>query len=315
MSPEKIKRQYIAITVDFCNGVLGSRSQQSYDQVFDGTALIDGEVRKTFSKKGIKFTFFVRADYQVKYQFDHISSLFDKYRPFWMEVQQKGDEIGWHPHLYRLRGNIWTPQTDGPGVERQLKTCFVELPMDVFFISSARLGEGMMTNYSINTLDKIGLKADSTALPGRMRKDADRHFDWAKAPVTPYHPSRFDYSSPGLPGGNLDLLEIPFTMVTTMTSYDKEPLKRYLDLTFDPAVLGPGLKEAIKTSPYTVAVIHPSFILGDAGDHKLISAGVDTVKQNIANILAATDMVGRKPTFVRIRDIYDSIEGEKAAGR
>jgi hypothetical protein len=180
--------------------------------------------------------------------------------------------------------------------------------MDVFFITSARVGEGRMTNYAINALDKVGIKIDSTALPGRKRHDLERSFDWLKAPFTPYHPSRFDYSSMGLPGGSLSLLEIPFTMVETQAPYDSTPLKRYLDLTFEPKFLGPGLKAALKASPYTVAVIHPSFMLGDTGDNQLVCPGASTVKQNVANIIAATRMIGRNPVFVRIRDIYDIIE-------
>jgi len=300
--------QYIAITSDFCSGVLGSRAQENYDIVYEGVQIIDGEIRKAFSRDGIRFTFFIRADNQVKYTFDRFNALFYRYRPFWLKVQQGGDEIGWHPHLYRLRGNLWTPQIDGPGVEWQLKNCFVELPMDEFSISSARIGEGMMTNYAINTLDRIGIKTDSTALPGRIRNDAERRFNWLKAPINPYHPSRFDYASPGMPGGNLTLLEVPFTMVTTMAPYDKEPLKRYLDLSIDPHLLAPGLKEALRSSLFTVAVIHPSFLLGETGDHELLSPGPDTVKQNIANILAAIGMINRKPKFVRIRDIYNMHE-------
>jgi len=300
--------QYVAITSDFCSGILSSRVQENYDLVYEGVQIIDREIRKAFSREGIRFTFFIRADNQVKANFDRINALFYRYRPFWLKVQQEGDEIGWHPHLYRLRGNLWMPQTDGPGVERQLKNCFVELPMDEFYIASARIGEGMMTNYAINTLDKIGIKADSTALPGRMRNDEERRFNWLKAPVHPYHPSRFDYASPGMPGGNLTLLEVPFTMVTTMAPYDKEPLKRYLDLSIDPTILGPGLKEALRSTPFTVAVIHPSFLLGETSDHELLSPGSDAVKQNIANLLAAINMIRRKPKFIRIRDIYDMFE-------
>ncbi len=310
MPPETDRTQYIAITSDFCTGILGSREEREFTKVFEGTKRLEEGIRKSFAGEGINFTFFIRADNQVKYWYDRVSFLFDHYRSFWMEIQHKGDELAWHPHLYKLRGNTWIPQTDGPGVERQLKNSFIELPMDVFFIASARIGEGMMTNYAINTLDRMGIKADSTALPGRMRKDMERSFDWRKAPLAPYHPSRFDYSSPGLPGGSLELLEVPFTMVTTMAPYDKEPMKRYLDLSFDPSVLGPGLKEAIKSSPYTVAVVHPTFTLDDATDHELISPGIDTVKQNIANIVAATNMLGRKPKFVRIRDVYDKITGD-----
>ena len=304
--------QYVAITSDFCSGILGSREHDDYGLVYSGTCLIDEEIRRTFSKSGIRFTFFVRADNQIKYSHDRVNALFYRYRPFWLRLQQEGDEIGWHPHLYRLRGNVWMPQTDGPGVERQLKNCYVELPMDEFNITSARIGEGFMTNYAINTLDKVGLKVDSTALPGRMRNDEERRFNWAKAPIDPYHPSRFDYASYGMPGGNLTLLEVPFTMVTTKTTYDTEPLKRYLDLSIDPTILGPGLKEALRASPFTVAVIHPSFLMGATADHQLLSPGPDTVKQNIANLIAAIGMIGRKPKFVRVRDIYSIFEGGTA---
>ncbi len=299
------RKQYIAITVDFCDGIITSRSESNYLHVYEGCKVISGPIREAFKAEKIPFTFFVRADNQVKFMFDRVSYLFDRYRPFWLEAKQRGDEIGWHPHLYRLRGSVWMPQTDGPGVERQLKSCYVELPMDVFNITSARIGEGMMTNYSINTLDKLGIKADCTALPGRVRNDADRKFNWSKAPAVPYHPSRFDYSSVGLPGGNLNLLEIPFTMVETKASYDTEPIRRYLDLTFSPSFLGPGLRDAIRRSPFTVAVIHPSFIQGAAGDNEFISPGPETVKQNIVNLIAAAQVIRREVEFVTIRQIRE----------
>jgi hypothetical protein len=308
------RKQYIAVTVDFCDGIVtSSRADSDYAPVYEGCKAITGPIRDAFKKEKIKFTFFVRADHQIKFLFDRVSALFDRYRPLWLEVKQKGDEIGWHPHLYKLRGSVWMPQTDGPGVERQLKSCYVELPMDVFNITCARIGEGMMTNYSINTLDKLGIKADCTALPGRTRNDKDRKFNWSKAPAVPYHPSRFNYSSVGLPGGNLSLLEIPFTMVETQASYDEEPLKRYLDLTFSPEFIGPGLKDALKRSPFTVAVIHPSFILGGGGDSEIISPGIETVKQNIANIVAAARSIGRDPEFVCIRDILEQV-GKRVPG-
>ena len=310
MSPDTKNNQYIAITVDFCDGILTSRSSKNYDLVFEGCKLLHDEVRRAFKNEDICFTYFIRADNQIKYQFNRTSYLFDYYRDFWMEANQFGDEIGWHPHLYRLRGSVWLPQTDGAGVERQINSCYVELPMDVFFITSARVGEGRMTNYAINSLDKIGIKADSTALPGRVRNDNERSFNWSKTPTHPYNPSRFNYGALGLPGGRLNLLEIPFTMVETLAPYDLAPLKRYLDLTFEPSILGPGLKNAVKDSPFTVAVIHPSFILGGGAGNELISAGIDTVKQNIANVMAAVQVIGREPKFVRIRDIHEIYTGK-----
>ena len=307
MSPKDSKAQYIAITVDFCDGVLGPRSGDNYQLVVEGVKTIDKDIRDAFSDYEICFSFFIRADNQIKYRFDRVSYLFDKYRGFWLDVQGRGDEIGWHPHLYRLRGSVWLPQTDGPGVERQLKNCFVELPMDSFDIASARIGEGMMTNYAVNTLDRMGIKVDSTALPGRKRNDEERRFNWVKAPSNPYHPSRFDYASPGLPGGSLNLLEIPFTMVRTKAPYDAEPLERYIDLNFNPEILAPGLEAAISNHPFTVAVIHPSFIQGMGEDHELLSPGVDTVKRNIAGLVEAAVNLGRKPRFVRLRDIYNKV--------
>ncbi len=305
MSPDAKNNQYIAVTVDFCDGILATRSGKNYERVFQGCQLLDEQIRKEFKNEEICFTFFIRADDQVKYQFDRSNYLFDFYRDFWMKASQVGDEIGWHPHLYRLRGSLWTPQIDAPGIERQIKGCYVELPMDTFFITSSRIGEGRMTNYAMNTLDKVGLKTDSTAMPGRVRNDSDRSFDWSKTPVHPYNPSRFGYGSLGMPGGSLNLLEIPFTMVETLTSYDKAPLRRYLDLTFNPDVLKPGLKNAIKQSRFIVAVIHPSFIVGGGDGNELILPGIDTVKRNIANILAEAADAGREPKFVRVRDIYE----------
>ena len=39
----------------------------------------------------------------------------------------------------------------------------------------------------------LGLKADSSCIPGRQRKDREKFFDWSKAKNCPYFPSDYDY--------------------------------------------------------------------------------------------------------------------------
>ena len=51
----------------------------------------------------VPITWFIRVDQQVRQHFGSALHLFDGHREFWLSGMQRGDELGWHPHLYHLR--------------------------------------------------------------------------------------------------------------------------------------------------------------------------------------------------------------------
>ena len=96
----------------------------------------------------------------------------------------------------------------------------------------------------MKALKKIGLKADSSSLPGRIRNDKEKLFDWSNSPNQPYFPSKNDYQKSS--EVNENFVEIPMNTISTKCSYDKSHLLRYANLAFKNEVLQNGLKDYIK---------------------------------------------------------------------
>ena len=49
----------------------------------------------------VPITWFVRADGQLESILGNAAYLLETYEKFWTNVKEAGDEVGWHPHLYR----------------------------------------------------------------------------------------------------------------------------------------------------------------------------------------------------------------------
>ena len=99
-------------------------------------------------------------------------------------------------------------------------------------------------------------KFDSTALPGRKRKDDIFNFDWINTPNQPYKPSKKDYRIPAKKQSR-KFTEIPFTMIPIKTFYDKKYYNRYLNLTFDSKLLARGLKKIKCNTKKIISTFHP----------------------------------------------------------
>lgn len=299
----------IALTFDaeadvFDRSLGGEPSVQtpSWRGIEEGIPLIDEVLRGHADSSGARAcaTWFVRGDRQIGALFGSPSDLLEKYRAAWEERIARGDEIGFHPHLYRHAAGEWRQETDAAALREQLTETLAAMRSAGFDPRSSRIGEAFGSNEVMAALDQLGLQCDSTAMPGRVRRDAERQLDWGTTPQQPYHPSTADYRQPGTP--KLRLLQVPMSMIETKTDYDRAPLLRYADLSFHHEVLRAGLGAFLATAPLLVTVTHPSTVLPGIAPqpHGLISFDLANFRRNLDFILAECARLGRGHRFITI---------------
>src|SRR6266581_4576470 len=121
------------------------------------------------------FTWLLRADEQVRTLQGAYGWVVQAHEAFLRSLQQTGDELGWHPHLWR----------------RDLGTgSWVQELQDV--------------DWQVDMLERA--HADLTALPGyrtltgRLPARRENLFDWYVSPRAPFQPSRADYRRPAREG-------------------------------------------------------------------------------------------------------------------
>jgi len=142
---------------------------------------------------------------------------------FWREFESQGDEIGWHPHLWRWseQRRCWYQEIHD---ERWMSTClekghseFLKLAKD---LTSMRSGWSFHSNFTIRKVNDLGLLTDLSALPGLKHSgcadERGSHFineyDWSITKDKPYFPSERDYRRPRKGDErSLEILEIPIT--------------------------------------------------------------------------------------------------------
>jgi len=256
----------------------------------------------------LAITWFVRCDCQIKAQYGKCDHLLSRYNDWWKGRIEVGDEIQWHAHLYRFEEGTWRQETDIRPLTKDLlegKRAFEEFGVMPTVI---RIGEAYHSNELMLSLNKIGLRADSSALPGRKRSDDEKVFDWESTPNHPYRPSRHDCRIPGTPG--LGLWEIPMNTVPTQVSYDNAPLLRYINPAFHPnAYKNTEVTSFLSEHDVVVSVMHPFEILSEffsdseMNVHPLLSFDPRAVQNNMKTIIAVTHTIGKKIRFVTMSEL------------
>jgi len=250
-------------------------------------------------------TWFVRVDEQLEYAYGSPAYLLERYGNMWRSYRKEGDEIAWHPHLYRRNQNGWELEIDQEPLHRQMGKAYQSMLDLGYKPLSSRIGESYGSYDLMMKLDMLGISCDSTAMPGRKRKDTSRIIDWEPTPQKPYYPSKLDYRVSG--EDHFNLLELPMSMVTSRTEYDKQSLKRYVDLSFRNDVIGIGLREYISKAELLVTVTHPAGVLTGVydGDHGLVGFSMDNFRKNVDTIIDACESAKRTFEFITINQYYN----------
>jgi hypothetical protein len=166
-----------------------------------------------FSHQKVPVTWLMRVDNGPVH--DQMLVLF---RDKILELKSNGDEIGIHIHTWSWDSELskWV-QTTNPADET--KIVFDSVGMFKrnlgFAPLSVRMGWTAISNEIMRALSENGLLVDASALPGVSSSGKfggrDNIFDWSRVPTTPYHPSSYDYQSPG----DLKILETPISSLAS----------------------------------------------------------------------------------------------------
>lgn len=239
---------------------------------------------EVFAARGVRATWFIRADNQLADVYGNAAWLLEEYEDLWSSLRDAGHDLAWHPHVYR-RGESggYETETDGSRCAEQLEWIHGDLTARGHRFGAVRVGEAFHANEAMQTLDRLGLRIDSTAIPGRKRNDAGRMFDWEPTANEPYHPSRTDYRVPGPDA--LSILEVPMTSIPIRAPYDEVALRRYVNLAYRADLLGPALAEHADGLSTLVTIVHPEEAVRSPGN-PLYGEGLPEIERNLDLILA-----------------------------
>ena len=286
------------------------RTRLSWKGIHEGIPTIKAALHNSLAPHGLRPhpTWFVRVDNQIRDIYGQSAYLLETYKDLFEQVRAEGDEIAWHPHLYRQIGQGWQQETDEARLLAAMEEALSAMIAQGFPPQCARIGEAYGSSGLMRNFDKLGIKVDSTAMAGRKRIDDQRMIDWEPTPKTAYRPSLADHRVPGSP--HHDVLELPMSMLRVKADYDQEPYWRYLDLSFHPRALNHGLKDLITTAPYLVTITHPSAFLPEfqpEGGHGMVSFDIRALHENLTEIIKLAEAAGRQIRCVTLAQLADEI--------
>jgi len=249
---------------------------------------------------GKAFSVFVRSDHQIKSIYGDYGYLVHSNPSLIKSIKDNNGELNWHIHLYEEEGTEWMPVD-----ESRLVSSFEEDLRNVKAIPEinwriVRIGECVMNGALMEAIDKAGIQIDSTALPGRKRNDDEKKLDWLITGNQPYHPSKDDYRTTGPDA--YKVLEAPMVTIPMKASYDKEPISRYVNLSFKTEVLFQNMEEYVMQNNSLLSITHPFEVLSP-GTHGLIAYDMDVFRNNIKELVATVERCGKTPVFKHISQL------------
>lgn len=139
----------------------------------------------------------------------------------WRELEAAGDEIAWHPHLWRWSDEhgCWYQETEDEAWIRECLEAGYQRLCAAYGgkIEVCRMGWEFHSAMTMQAVDRLGVRMDVSAVPGRRRgprsdRGSMRHgaLDWEGTGRAPYHPCALDHRRPARNGEpSLRLLEVP----------------------------------------------------------------------------------------------------------
>ncbi|OGC36732.1 hypothetical protein A2311_06235 [candidate division WOR-1 bacterium RIFOXYB2_FULL_48_7] len=250
----------------------------------------------------VKYTWFVRCDAQLKQLYGNEAHLFEQFEPLWAERSIVGDEIAWHPHLYDHDAGLIN---DNVALSKLLRNSFSAVDKNKYNIRTSRLGRSICNNSLMFVLGELGIRTDSTAMPGKVKKDEFNMIDWSSTPEQPFKPSYNDYRVPG--ANQTGLLEVPMSMISTQASYDRTPIKRYINLSFKNDLIERALRNFVRENDLLVSIMHPSEVVIKC-EHPLLSFEKKDVKRNMDAIMDECLRVDKSVRFITINEVNSLVE-------
>jgi len=202
--------------------------QLTWRGVTDGIPAVKDAVRGVTDAGGREpvFTWFVRADEQIRALQGAYEWFVHAHPSLLRSLQQSGDELGWHPHFWRLdpRTRRWFQEIEDVAWQRDmLRGAHRALAAALSGpLQSVRMGWSYHSNSTYEALDALGIAVDLSAIPGLRTLGGnpptrgENLFDWHSTPPAPYRPSPADYRRPARSGERpRRLLEVPCFVSTS----------------------------------------------------------------------------------------------------
>ena len=272
-----------------------NRSKASFKSFGDGFSDIIDRL------EGLPFSVFVRSDFQIKSVYGSYEYLVLNNKSLVDKIVLSGGELDWHIHLYKTEKGKWVQVTDNSEIAERFLIDYSEVKKcNCVNTEVVRIGECVMNDTLMNAIARMGIKIDSSALPGRKRNDKEKFFDWSITSNRFYNPSKSDYRIES--NDNYQLIEVPMSTLLMKAEYDNEAVRRYFNLSFKTEILFQNFESYVKENDSLVVITHPFEVLSE-GKHGLISYNIKTFENNIKLLMDKVVSFGKNPSFHKISSI------------
>lgn len=295
---------YLAVTIDTDPDGLNTQHPDRRLLKWDGLEF----AMRTFpdALSDYPLTWYVRADGQLEYVYATVRYLLDTYADFWHEAVARGDELGWHPHLYTVPKDESQPQIISNNAQAldELRRIWADIKALPFDFPTFRMGEGWHTAETLNLVEALGFTVDSTAIPNRDDSASGHPRNWRGTPNRPYYP---DKNIPRLEGEKRELLEIPMNSWAFKASYDKSPKLRYMNPCIHPQLW----QEAIQMwsdnlvpqeTYFWTMILHPSEAMPHDKPDLLYAYSLEAVQENLAYFSKKIESLGDDVIYTTVSE-------------
>ncbi|MGJ3237475.1 MAG: hypothetical protein ACFE0Q_02100 [Anaerolineae bacterium] len=298
---------HIALTIDTDPDGLNAHTPDRRNLVWDG---LHFAMQHFHSTSDYPLTWYVRADGQLEHAYQSLTYLFDTYVDFWRSALGRGDELGWHPHLYTAPATPNdAPQiiTDPVQAVAELTRIHQGMANVPFPLSSFRMGEAWHTSATLNLIESLGFTIDSTAIPERDDSQQGHPRNWRGAPNHPYYPDR---QQPRLIGDPRLLLEVPMNSWYFQTSYDNAPKLRYMNPCIHPHLWQQALDrwqaQLLPAEQYAwVLILHPGEAMPRAESDLLYAHSLKSMQHNLYMFEKTIHALGHDVVWSTLSQVRD----------
>jgi hypothetical protein len=294
---------YIALTIDTDPDGLNTHIPDRKTLAWDGLHFAMERLHQALPE--VPLTWYVRADGQLKAAYGSDRYLLDTYADFWGEALKRGDELGWHPHLYTVPTDELQPTiiTESAAAVTELQRIWENIKACPLPMPSFRMGEAWHSSETLNLIEKLGFAVDSTAIPNRDDSAAGHPRNWKDAPNQPYYPRYDDIRKAG---ENRPLLEVPMNSWYFQAPYDQKPKLRYMN----PCIHSDLWEQALDywektlvqdTENYLwVLILHPAEAMPKSQNDQLYAHSLAVLHDNLASFSRRISSLGQQYLFTTL---------------
>lgn len=131
-------------------------------------------IPKLFDIPGVKFTFNVRADTQIKAECGDYNYCHKTYKEIWEESDRLGYEIAWHLHFYERSNGDWIQSFDQKIIRDSIKNAHPLQTVHMGWCWQSR-----------KVLEMLDVKVDYSPMPGMKFDNRIGRYNWTDFPHYP----------------------------------------------------------------------------------------------------------------------------------